>query len=123
MGEGETNLSRTAADSPLTIRVAEESARVRQTPEWATRDRHLTVLARTGPVTLRLLMLKSGADLPEHQAPATVTVHVLTGSVVFRTAHEPVTLSKGDIVVLEPGTVHGVKALEETAILLTVVNG
>jgi quercetin dioxygenase-like cupin family protein len=66
-----------------TIRLAEETKRVRQSADWAAQDRRVLSLLRKEALSVRLVMLKRDAELPPHPAPGSVTVHVLAGSVLF----------------------------------------
>ena len=71
--------------------------------------------------TLRqtLIALASGRELADHENPGEATVHVLRGGVElysngsFESAHE------GEILVV-PDARHGLRALEDSVILLTV---
>ncbi len=74
--------------------------------------------------TLRqtVLAFKAGYGLAEHQAPGEATLEVLAGHVRLSTADESWEGWMGDYLVL-PADRHRLDALEDSAVLLTVVIG
>ena len=66
-----------------------------------------------------LLALAAGQELAEHESPGEATLHVLAGAVQLTTATDSIQLSVGDIAVI-PDERHGLHALEDCAVLLTV---
>jgi hemerythrin-like domain-containing protein/quercetin dioxygenase-like cupin family protein len=68
-----------------------------------------------------LLSFDAGQVLEGHQVPMSMSVHVLDGRVRFGLPEETdVILESGQLVVLKPGQVHGLEALEKSTILLTL---
>ncbi len=67
-----------------------------------------------------LIALKSGSKLDDHESPGEATLHVLHGRV--RVTNEPAHWegSPGDHIVI-PASRHGLQALEDSVVLLTVV--
>lgn len=66
-----------------------------------------------------LIALTEGAELAEHDAPAAATLQVITGRVRLYTAAQEWLLTSGDLATV-PHQRHGVHALTDAAILLTV---
>lgn len=71
--------------------------------------------------TLRqtLIALAAGQELAEHASPGEATVHVLAGVVRLTTATDARQLAAGDIAAI-PDERHGLHALKDCAVLLTV---
>ena len=71
--------------------------------------------------TLRqtLIALAAGQELAEHESPGEATIHVLVGVVRLTTTTDAGQLAAGDIAVI-PDERHGLHALEDCAVLLTV---
>ena len=66
-----------------------------------------------------LIALAAGQELAEHESPGEATLHVLAGVVQLTTVTDSGQLSAGDIAVI-PDERHGLQALEDCAVLLTV---
>ena len=66
-----------------------------------------------------VIALSSGQALQEHDSPGEATVHVLHGRVRLDTAGASWDGSQGDLLVIPPAR-HGLTALEDAVVLLTV---
>jgi quercetin dioxygenase-like cupin family protein len=67
-----------------------------------------------------LIALKQGSGLDEHESPGEATLHVLHGRVRITNADAQWEGSPGDHIVI-PTSRHALHALEDSAMLLTVV--
>jgi quercetin dioxygenase-like cupin family protein len=68
-----------------------------------------------------VLALAAGHELAEHESPGEATVQVLHGRVRLTTTSESWEGTAGDLVAIPPAR-HGLAALEDAVILLTVVS-
>lgn len=68
-----------------------------------------------------LIALKAGSGLDEHDSPGEATLQVLAGRVRVTNATAGWEGSPGDHIVI-PTTRHGLQALEDSVVLLTVAN-
>ena len=66
-----------------------------------------------------LIALAAGQELAEHESPGEATIHVLAGAVELTTTTASALLAAGDVAVI-PDERHGLHALEDCAVLLTV---
>jgi quercetin dioxygenase-like cupin family protein len=105
------------------VQLGEQLERLRQEPTWRTSGRNAITLAKEPGLRVVLMLLGKGTRIPEHQAAGPLTLHVLSGSVTFRTGARAETLASGDLVVLESAIEHEVEALAESACLLTLAGG
>lgn len=66
-----------------------------------------------------LIALVSGRELADHANPGEATVHVLSGSVELHADGNAQQAGAGELLVV-PDARHGLRALEDTVVLLTV---
>ncbi len=81
--------------------------------------RQITIFRRA-PVTHVLFAFDPGGRLAEHSTTGLVTIHVLEGRLRVRADAEEHDLPAGRMLILSPGVPHDVRALESSAMLLTV---
>jgi quercetin dioxygenase-like cupin family protein len=67
-----------------------------------------------------LIALRAGESMGEHDSPGEATVQVLVGRVLLRVGDVTWNGSPGDLMII-PGERHTVDAIEDSAILLTVL--
>jgi len=89
-------------------------------PHPATHGHRQASLAHRGPLRLVLFALEAGAMLPEHRAPGHVLIQCLRGRLELEAAGARQTLGAGEALLLDPEVPHGVSALEESDMLLTL---
>lgn len=68
-----------------------------------------------------VVVILAGHELAEHESPGEATLQVLHGRVRLNSAHESWEGSAGDYVVIPPER-HALAALDDAAVLLTVVS-
>lgn len=66
------------------------------------------------------LVVPAGKSIPEHAVPGQITLFCLEGRVLLRTSRE-IALRAGQWVYLERGEPHSVEAIEDCALLLTIM--
>jgi quercetin dioxygenase-like cupin family protein len=76
-------------------------------------------LASTTSIRATVIAVASGAVLADHDAPSASTLQVIVGRVRLHTADREWTLDAGDLMPLPPQR-HGLDALADSAVLLTV---
>jgi quercetin dioxygenase-like cupin family protein len=95
-----------------------ESVRL-QDPAQTGKDRTV-ILLKTDSLRVIFRSFNEGASLPTHKAPGPITVQVLEGHIEFTAGTQTTPLRKGEVLALESGVPHSVKALSSSAILITV---
>ena len=81
--------------------------------------RQISLLHR-GSVRMVLFAFDAGGYLKQHHAPGVVTIQVLRGEFRFHTPGGSHELSVGQLLVLEPGVLHDVLAVQAGDLLLTI---
>lgn len=66
------------------------------------------------------IVMSQNQLMKEHQTPFPIVVHILEGAIDFGVKNDVFSLSKGDIITLEGGVPHNLKALENSIIRLTL---
>jgi quercetin dioxygenase-like cupin family protein len=87
------------------------------------RSRAGVTLARHAGMSVVLNHLHAGARLQEHATPGAATVQVLDGRVRLQIAAETLEVPAGRLAVFDAGVRHAVEALEDSTLLITVVEG
>jgi len=77
-------------------------------------------LHRRGPTTIVLFAFDPGGELKEHRVDGLICVHVLRGSVEVHTPTESHVLQGGQMLMLDPGVPHDVRAAVASEMLLTI---
>ena len=95
-------------------------AQVRQEPAYRTSDRNSLTVFKTDGMRIVLLALHAGAELKTHTAPGIISVQVLEGRLMFRTAEQSTELAQGQLLTLHAGIPHSVTAVTEAVFLLTL---
>jgi len=67
-----------------------------------------------------VIALQAGAVISEHENPGEATVYVLSGRVELTSAADSWQGRQGDLIIV-PDATHGLRALEDSAILFTAV--
>ena len=95
-------------------------AQVRMEPAYRTSDRNALTVFKTDGMRIVLLALHAGAELKTHTAPGIISVQVLEGRLMFRTAEQATELAQGQLLTLHAGIPHSVTAVTEAVFLLTL---
>ena len=112
---------RPAVTPLLHVRINEQLERLKREPTWSAGERNAITLTKEPTLRLVLIALKKGAKLHEHQAGGPITIQALSGSLRVHALGHSQELGPGEIVVLESAIEHEVEAIEESALLLTLV--
>jgi quercetin dioxygenase-like cupin family protein len=78
-------------------------------------------LLKNGSLSATLVTLPANGQIKEHQANGPITVHVLTGSMIFRVPDGEHALAAGDLLSLAPDIRHSIVSEAGVAFLLTNV--
>jgi len=67
----------------ITVKFADEIARLKTSAEWKSGDRHAVSLVKDDALNVLLMVLKKGAHLHEHHTKGPITVQLVSGSIRF----------------------------------------
>jgi quercetin dioxygenase-like cupin family protein len=123
MPDEHRTILRPAVGGMITVKIADEIARLKGAAEWNSSDRHATSLVKDAALNVLLMVLKKGVRLHEHRTKGPITLQVVSGCIRFSAGADKRVVSAGDMVGLDREIVHSLEALEESAlILVTAIN-
>lgn len=108
-------------DEPMMIFDLEPLLRELRNDESYRRSGRLgRTLARSGRLRVVLVALNAGVEVGTHQADSPMTLELIEGRLGFRVDEQNVELATGQVLFFGPGDAHDIRALEESALLLTI---
>lgn len=109
------------ADKLLHFNLPDELRQLREEESWTRGSgRSSRTLAKYPDFRIVLVLMKPGSEMKEHHADARISIHTLQGRVRLQLSDQAIELGTGELMCLESGIPHDVKALEESAFLITV---
>lgn len=109
------------ADSLLHFNLTDELRRLREEDSWTRGSgRSSKTLAKYPDFRIVLVLMKPGSEMKEHHADARISIQTIQGRIRLQLPDRAVELGGGELMCLESGIAHDVKALEESAFLITV---
>jgi quercetin dioxygenase-like cupin family protein len=80
-------------------------------------------LAKSGPLRLTLVVLAEGVEVGTHHAESPMTLQPLEGRLRYLVDDEEFALAPGQLLFFGPGSAQDIRAMEDTALLLTLTHG
>ncbi len=109
------------ADSLLHFDLSNELRRLREEDSWTRESgRSSKTLAKYPDFRIVLVLMKSSSEMKEHHANAMISIQTIQGRVRLQLPDRALELGSGELMCLESGIAHDVKAIEESAFLTTV---
>ena len=107
------------ADSLLHFNLTDELRRLREEDSWTRGGgRSSKTLAKYPDFRIVLVLMKPGSEMKEHHADARISIQTIQGKVRLQLPDKALELGSGELMCLESGIAHDVKALEESAFLI-----
>ena len=104
----------------LTFDLAAEIEQLKGEEHWLKDGRISKTLVKHSDFRIVLMFMKAGTLMQEHKTDARVSIHALSGRLLIKLDGQTVDLPAGHLLVLEKGLSHDVKAMEESAFLLSI---
>jgi quercetin dioxygenase-like cupin family protein len=115
-----SSINRPLAGPILSLDLQERLTALRREESYARSGRAGRTLAKAGRFRLTLVAMVDGNQIGTHQADSPMTLHVLEGGIRFRTGTEEHELHSGQLLFFGPGDAHDIRAVGETALLITI---
>lgn len=104
----------------LTFALGAEIDTLRGRAESSRAGRAAKTLVKQDRVTVTLVSLEKGTALQPHQVAGPVSIQIIRGCLRVTTAEGDVDVPASGLVALGAGVAHAARALEDSAILITV---
>ena len=109
------------ANKLLHFNLDDELRRLREEDSWTRGSgRSSKTLAKYPDFRIVLVLMKSGSEMKEHHADARISIQTIKGRVRLQLPDQAIELGGSELMCLDSGIAHDVKALEESAFLITV---
>ncbi len=109
------------ADKLLHFNLSDELRQLREEDSWARGSgRSSKTLAKYPDFRIVLVLMKPGSEMKEHHADARISIQTIQGRIRLHLPDQAVEVGSGELMCLESGIAHDVKAIEESAFLITV---
>lgn len=115
-----SSLTRPLAGPNLTFRFDDQIRELRADENYARSGRAGRTLVKAGPLRLTLTCLASGVSVETHHADLPMTLQPIEGRLSYRIGAERFEIGEGEVLFFGPGHAQDIRALEDTALLLTL---
>lgn len=113
-------ITRALTGENLSFHLDEQIAELRQDRSYVRSGRIGRTLVKAGPLRLTLTLIAAGVEVGTHQAASPMTIQVVQGRLRYRVDDEEFELGQGEVLFFGPGHAQDIRALEDTALLLTI---
>src|ERR1700733_5994189 len=105
----------------LRFDLLQEIQALRQEDSWGRETgRSSKTLAKYPDLRIVLILMKANTQMDQHRAEGRVSIQQILGKMCVHLPDQDVTVSAGDLLVLDYGVLHNLEALDESAFLLTI---
>ena len=115
-----TSMSRPLTGENLTFDLGMQIAELRRDDGYLRSGRVGRTLVKAGPFRLTLTVVAEGVDIGTHHAVSPMTLQPVEGRLRYRVGDEEFEIGEGEVLFFGPGHAQDIRALEDTALLLTI---
>ena len=119
-GNGEEGMTARLSAPLLAFDLVAEINQLKGEERWVKDGRISKTLVKHSDFRIVLMFMKAGTLMQEHKTDARISIHALSGRLLINLDGQTVELPAGHLLVLEKSLSHDVKALEESAFLLSI---
>lgn len=113
-------MSRALTGENLTFDLAAQVDELRSDENYARSGRVGRTLLKAGALRLTLTVMAEGTEVGTHHAVSPMTLQPLEGRLRYRIGDEEFEIGEGELLFFGPGHARDIRALEDTALLLTI---
>ncbi len=115
-----STITRALTGKDLIFSLDEQIDELRRDESYTRSGRVGRTLVKEGPLRLTLTLLAEGVEVSTHQAASPMTLQAIRGRIRDRVGEEEFELGQGELLFFGPGHAQDIRALEDTALLLTI---
>lgn len=115
-----TSMTRALTGENLTFDLALQIAELRRDEGYLRSGRVGRTLVKAGSMRLTLTVVAKGVEIGTHHAVSPMTLQPLEGRLRYRVGDEEFEIGQGEVLFFGPGHAQDIRALEDTALLLTI---
>lgn len=115
-----TSMSRALTGEHLAFRLDEQIAELREDDGYLRSGRVGRTLVKAGSMRITLTVVAEGVVIGTHHATSPMTLQPLEGRLRYRLGEERFEIARGEVLFFGPGHAQDIRALEDTALLLTI---
>ena len=112
-----SSITRALTGDNLTFDLSEQIGELRRDESYIRSGR---TLVKAGPLRLTLTVIAEGVEVGTHHAASPMTLQCLEGRLHYRVGDEESEIGQGEVLFFGPGHAQDIRALEDTALLLTI---
>ena len=114
------SITRALTGENLTFDMDEQIAELRRDECYVRSGRVGRTLVKAGPLRITLTLIAEGVEVGTHHAASPMTLQALQGRLRYRVGDEEFEIGQGELLFFGPGHAQDIRALEDTALLLTI---
>jgi quercetin dioxygenase-like cupin family protein len=115
-----SSINRPLTGPMLTFDLRQQLEELRREESYRRSGRAGRTLAKSGRLRLVMVAMAPDTVIGTHQADSPMTVHVLGGHIRYRAGESDHELREGQVLFFGPGDAHDIRAVQESALLLTL---
>jgi quercetin dioxygenase-like cupin family protein len=113
-------MTRALTGPNLTFELESQIAELRGDEKYVRTGRVGRTLVKAGALRLTLVVVAAGVDVGTHHAESPMTLQPVQGRLRYRVEKEYFEIGEGEVLFFGPGHAQDIRALEDTALLLTI---
>ncbi len=115
-----SSINRPLTGPMLTFDLEQQLAELQREEAYQRSGRAGRTLAKSGRLRVVMVALATDTVIGTHQADSPMTLHILKGHIRYRAGAEQHELKEGELLFFGPGDAHDIRAVEQSALLLTL---
>ena len=115
-----TSMSRALTGEHLAFDLEAQIAELKTDDGYARSGRVGRTLVKAGSLRITLTVVAEGVEIGTHHATSPMTLQPLAGRLRYRLGDEKFEIGRGEVLFFGPGHAQDIRALEDTALLLTI---
>lgn len=96
--------------------------KIKQERVWITRNQNALTLMKSERLRIVIIAMRKGNEMKMHLAEGPISIQIIEGKIKFTAGNESTILHKKQLLTLNENIKHGLIAIEETILLLTIAN-